>query len=129
MSTGVQMLNWYFGWGLILSGFVTGAWLGLFFDRESFLGGYASFRRRIVRLGHIAQIALGMLNLLYSLSPHPAVAGWQAGAASWCFVAGGILMPLVCFLTGWRQGFRHLFFMPVSTLFLAVLFTLRGGLP
>jgi hypothetical protein len=38
-------------------------------------------------------------------------------------------MPLVCFLTGWRPGYRHLFPVPVVALVLAVLFTLRGGFP
>ena len=47
-------LNWYAGWILILTAFLTGAGLGLSFHREDFWGGYASFRRRLVRLGHIA---------------------------------------------------------------------------
>ena len=54
------MANWYFGWASILSAFVTGALIGLFFYREDFLGGYMSFSRRILRLGHIAQAALGL---------------------------------------------------------------------
>ena len=52
-------LNWAAGWWLILSGFVVGAGLGLFFHRDDFWGGYDSFRRRIFRLGHIALEALG----------------------------------------------------------------------
>src|SRR2546423_817485 len=63
------MMNWYFGWGLILTAFLTGAILGLFFYREDFLEGYASFRRRILRLGHIALAARGMITVLYGLSP------------------------------------------------------------
>ena len=43
---------------------MTGAVLGLRFHRDDFLGGYGSFRRRIVRLGHIAMAALGMINVL-----------------------------------------------------------------
>ena len=66
------MINWYFGWISMLCAFGTGALIGLFFYRDEFLGGYASFRRRILRLGHIAQAALGMMNvcLLYT-SPSP----------------------------------------------------------
>lgn len=120
-------LNWAFGWGLILSGFVTGAGIGLFFHREDFWGGYDSFRRRIVRLGHISQAALGMMNVLYGLSPWPASASWEAQAASYCFVGGGIAMPVVCFLSGWKKPFRHLFFIPVALLMLAAWFTLSGG--
>src|SRR6185436_7615620 len=61
-------LNWYAGWGLILAAFVSGAGIGLFFHRDDFWGGYTSFRRRIVRLGHIALAALGMINLLFAIS-------------------------------------------------------------
>src|ERR1043166_7910388 len=120
------MANWYFGWGLILTAFVTGAILGLFFYRDDFLGGYASFRRRIVRLGHIALAALGMINVLFSLSllnsairyseSHP-----QTRIASLGWIIGGITMPAVCFLTSWRVSFRHLFFIPVSAPVTAVI--------
>jgi hypothetical protein len=120
-------LNWYAGWWLILVGFLTGALLGLFFHREDFWGGYTSFRRRIVRLGHIACEALGMLNLIFALSPWPAPGSSWAQAASVCLVVGGVSMPTVCFLAGWRQPLRHLFPIPVIALFLGVVFTLTGG--
>jgi hypothetical protein len=48
-------------------------------------------------------------------------------AASISFVVGGLAMPIVCFLSGWRKPFRHLFFIPVVSLLLAVVFTLWGG--
>jgi hypothetical protein len=120
--------NWYAGWALILTGFVTGAGLGLFFHNEQFLGGYTSFRRRIVRLGHIAFVALGMLNVLFSLSSRPQSDPW-AHLASSCLVVGGITMPLVCFLTGWKPGLRRLFVVPVAFLVLAVVLILSGGPP
>lgn len=129
MNAPAHLLNWYFGWSAILAGFATGALLGLFFHRDEFLGGYASFRRRIVRLGHIALPALGMMNLIYSLSPWPLPDLPEAQRASVCFVVGGVAMPLVCFLTGWKKEFRHLFFIPVTSLILAVLFTLKGANP
>lgn len=122
-----HVMNWYFGWGLLLSGFLTGAVIGLFFHDEQWWGGYSSFRRRIVRLGHVAQAALGILNVVYSLSPWP-VAGSVAGAwAGWLFVVGGVSMPVVCFLSGWKKPFRHLFFIPVASLMGAVIATLIGG--
>jgi hypothetical protein len=121
------MLNWYFGWGMILTAFLTGAILGLFFYREDFLGGYASLR--ILRLGHIALAALGMINLLYSLSPMRSEPSLQTQVASLGFIIGGVTMPAVCFLSSWRVGFRHLFFIPVSALVIAVIQTLRIGPP
>ena len=110
-------MNWYAGWWLILAGFASGAALGLFFHRPDFLGGYGSFRRRMLRLGHIACAALGMLNLIVALSPQK----------SPLLVAGGFLMPVVCFLTAWKDKCRHLFFMPALTLLVAVILILFGG--
>src|SRR5690348_16764829 len=101
-------LNWSFGWIWILAGFVSGAGIGLFYHRDDFWGGYSSFRRRIVRLGHICFVALGMLNLLFALSPCPAPGTMQSTIASACFVAGAVLMPAVCFLTAWRTSMRRL---------------------
>lgn len=122
-------MNWYFGWALILTAFLTGAILGLFFYREDFLGGYASFRRRILRLGHIALAALGMINVLYGLSPAAAQSLPEARIASLGFIIGGVTMPAVCFLTSWRVGFRYLFFVPVIALVVAVIETLWIGIP
>jgi hypothetical protein len=129
MTAPTHELNWYFGWLLVLSAFVTGAVLGRYFHRDDFLGGYVSFRRRIVRLGHVSQAALGLMNVLYGLSPLPPSGNWLAHAAGISFVVGGVAMPLVCYLSGWRQPFRHLFFVPVISLLLAVLFTLLGSVP
>jgi len=123
------MINWYFGWAAILAAFVSGAGLGLYFHQPEFLGGYSSFRRRIVRLGHIALAALGMINVLFSLSPMPSASSLPTQIASIGFVIGGITMPAVCFLTGWRIGFRFLFFIPVLALTIAVIETLRNGPP
>jgi hypothetical protein len=120
-------LNWQFGWVMVLAAFVTGAALGIGFHRDDFLGGYASLRRRLWRLGHIALAALGMMNVLFALGPWPAAGSAIGRAASACFIAGGVLMPSVCFLAGWRERFRHLFFLPVVSLILAVVFTLIGG--
>jgi hypothetical protein len=114
-------LNWYAGWMSILVGFLVGASLGLFFHRDEFLGGYAAWPRRLTRLGHIAIIALGGLNVLYSLAPS---ANPIAGET---LLAGMIAMPVVCFASAWRKSFRHLFVIPVALLILAAALTVYSG--
>jgi len=114
-------MNWYGGWALILAAFAAGAGIGLFFHREDFWGGYASWRRRLARLGHIALAALGMVNVVYSLSP----AGTRLAGS--LLLAGAVAMPAVCFLSAWKKGFRQLFFIPVSLLGLAVVLILYFG--
>ncbi len=108
------------GWTLILCGFLSGAALGLFFHRPSFWGGYGSLRRRLARLGHIALVALGMLNLLFAISSLPAPGTSAASVATTTLALGSFAMPVVCFLTAWRERFRHLFFVPVVLLATAV---------
>ncbi len=110
-------LNWQVGWILVLGSFLSGALMGLFFHRDGFMGGYNSFPRRMVRLGHIALAALGMLNLIVGLS----------GQTSPWLVAGGAMMPVVCFLTAWRKPCRHLFFAPVLCLVVGVIVLVMVG--
>src|SRR6476469_1198764 len=95
-----HLLNWYAGWAGVLAAFVSGAGLGLFFHRDEFWGGYSCFRRRIVRLGHISLAALGILNVLFSIST-PATQSNAMRIASALMIVGAISMPAVCFLTGW----------------------------
>jgi hypothetical protein len=119
-------LNFAAGWWLVLAAFASGAVIGLGFHREEFLGGYGSFRRRLVRLGHIAMAALGMLNIVYGIAPVLAGPGGAAGLTGMLFLGGAISMPLVCFLSAWRTPFRHLFFIPVIQLMAAVVLVLRS---
>ena len=124
----VHPLNWYAGWVLILTAFITGAGMGLFFHRDDFWGGYTSFRRRLARLGHIALAALGTLNILFSIAT-PAEPSASLRVASVLLIVGAVSMGSTCFLTAWRALFRRLFFIPVTSLLVAVLLILLGGAP
>jgi hypothetical protein len=127
MTDPTHILNWYAGWSSIILAFVTGAIIGLGFHKPEFLGGYDSLRRRMVRLGHIALAALGLFNVVYSLSPWPEMGTLAERIATPAWVAGCFLMPTVCFLTAWREKFRHLFALPVVSLLVAVIATVAGG--
>ncbi|HMF37455.1 MAG TPA: hypothetical protein VKF17_12475, partial [Isosphaeraceae bacterium] len=61
-------LNLTVAWLAILLGLISGTLLGLFFHREDWLGGYGSWRRRMLRLGHISFFGTGLLNLSFALS-------------------------------------------------------------
>ena len=109
------------GWLGMLLGVISGAVLGLFFHREDWMGGYASYRRRLSRLGHISFFGLALVNFCFafsqSISPLPAPWGTVAMRS---LMAGAVTMPLICFLSAWRKPFRHLFFIPVSGVFAGV---------
>ena len=120
-------LHWYAGWSLVLAGLLLGSGLGLFFHRDDFLGGYGSFRRRLVRLGHVALIALGLVNVIFSLALGSTAERELASLGSWPLLVGSFSMPVMCFLTAWRPGFRAGFALPILALVAAVLLLLIGG--
>jgi len=115
----VLQLNLWFGWGWITVGLVSGAVMGLRFYDVDWLGGYASWPRRMVRLGHISLLGTGFLNLAAALTvavrPETLLPVW----VGWLFVLGAVTMPAVCFLSAWRDGFRRLFVIPVACLVVA----------
>lgn len=115
---------WTSAWSLVLLGFASGAAIGLGFAGEQFLGGYQTWRRRLLRLGHIACIALGLLQMLYELSPAAHAAGELVSATRAAWIVGAFAMPLVCWLAAWRKPLRHLFFVPVVALSTAATLTL-----
>jgi hypothetical protein len=101
-------------WAGILLGMAGGAVLGMFFHDEGWLGGYGSWRRRLLRLGHISLFGLAFVNLAYALTAHRM--GWAPGTASALLIAGAVLMPVVCALAAWRPPLRNLFVLPVGAL-------------
>jgi len=103
------------GWSGFLAGAVTGALMGLFFHRENWLGGYGSFPRRMIRLGHIACFGLGLINILFALTAATLGASTAANIASTLLIVGMVTMPLNCFMTAWKTTFRHLFFVPAGS--------------
>lgn len=108
--------NLSFGWAWIVVGLATGALIGLFFHDDAWLGGYGSWRRRMVRLGHIAFLGTGLLNVAAALSVTAHVTSTPFAWTSELLVLGAMTMPTVCFLSAWRDGFRHLFVIPVASL-------------
>ena len=88
-------------------GSCAGAGLGLFFHRQDWLGGYGSWRRRMLRLGHISFFGIGLLNVAYAATA-PAGTVW----ASRLLVAGAVGMPLACTLAAIDARWRHVFPLP-----------------
>src|SRR5262249_30345911 len=123
----MREINVLAAWVAILVGLITGTGMGLFFHDASWMGGYASWRRRMMRLGHISFFGTGFLNLALVLSADHLGGVGPPPLASAGFLLGAATMPAVCFLSAWREPFRHLFFIPVASLIIgAADFLLRG---
>ncbi len=119
-------------WLSFLLGVVGGMALGLGFHHDDNLGGYASWKRRLLRLGHVSFFGLGAINLAFYLTADRIGAdattlGVLGGmrTASWAFLVGAVSMPLMCALAAVRKGFRHGFVLPVTAVSLGVVLTLR----
>ena len=119
-------INLYAAWIGFALGCVAGAVTGLFFHEKHWLGGYNSWPRRLIRLGHISFFGVGLLNLAFALTVRAVGLDSRLTAASDLFLLGAVTMPLVCYLSAWRVTFRHLFFIPaLSVTCGVVLFTWR----
>ena len=111
----------------MLLGVLAGAILGLFFHIENWEGGYASYRRRMLRLAHIAFFGLGFINLHYALTlQHISLPIANIQVASAGLIVGVMSMPLVCYLTAWRKPMRYLFPIPVLAVTSAIVAVLLG---
>ncbi len=100
-------------WCVMFAGASWGAALGFGFHRDAWLGGYGSFRRRLLRLGHMSCFGLPFVTLFAvqharSIELGPDVT-WGCVALS----ASMVTMPLTCALTAVEQRWRHFFAVPV----------------
>ena len=117
--------NLFLAWLWILLGFVTGMGLGLFFHHENWLGGYASFKRRMYRLGHISFFGLGAVNLLFWLTlQNMAQPKLLTGMASWAFIVGAVTMPVCCAVMAHFPKAHLIFAVPVVSLIAGGILTL-----
>ena len=117
----LQLFSLHFGWLGLAAGIASGAFMGPFFLRENWLGGYGSHPRRLLRLGHISFFGLAFLNLAFAgtvgLVPFGSRTAWCIGL---CLAAGALTMPICCVLCAWRRSFRLLFPIPVTSLIVAI---------
>jgi hypothetical protein len=112
-------VNLWVGWTGILAGLVAGAVIGLSFHDDDWLGGYGSWRRRMLRLGHISFFGIGFINVIFAITIRLDAEGLLM-LASWLLIVSAAAMPAICFLSAWRKYLRHLFFVPVLCLVVGV---------
>ena len=120
-------LNILAGWAAMLIGVLSGAAIGLFFHVDSWAGGYASFRRRMLRLAHISFFGIGFINVMFGLTLQALqLTGPALTVGSLGLIVGVITMPLCCYLTAWKKIFRHLFPVPVLAVGMGIVALLYG---
>jgi hypothetical protein len=117
--------NLLLAWVWILFGFASGFALGTGFHQEQWLGGYASHKRRLYRLGHISFFGLALMNLMFYFTARSfGHASTATTVASLGFIAGAISMPICCLIMAHQPKLRALFLIPVLSLITAGTLTL-----
>lgn len=106
----------WWAWLGVLLGMGSGALMGLFCHEQQWLGGYASWQRRMLRLGHISFFGMALLNFAYAGTALIRGGGAFAAWISPLLIAGAVLMPVVCLASALHQPLRHLFVLPVTAL-------------
>jgi hypothetical protein len=121
------------GWSSLAVGIAVGLVIGLWsFDgpvqTPSWIGGYADTSRRLLRLGHIAFIGLGILNILLADELSRTALGERArAAASRLMVAGNVFLPLALIgAAAWRPV-KYAMGLPAMCVFGALLLAAWGS--
>ena len=112
------MMNIVAAWMGFALGGISGAVTGLFFHKQDWLGGYTSWPRRLIRLGHISFFGIGFLNLGLGLTELEL--GVESQAASVLMIVGAVTMPVVCYASAFKPVFRNLFFIPAGSVIAAI---------
>jgi len=121
MDKNFGKLNVSFGWTWFVVGTLVAMYIGLFAFTGEWLGGYDALPRRLVRLAHLAFMALSLTNVLYGLTiDHAALPSWAKRTGSLLIITAAVLMPAVCLLTAANPWFEKLFFMPAVSFLGAV---------
>ena len=107
-------INFYVAWIAMLLGLISGTIQGLFFADENWLGGYSSWPRRMLRLGHISFFGLPFIDLAFIMSAdHLKLTENDFVWTGRLMISAMISMPIICYLSAINKPFRHLFFIPV----------------
>ena len=119
-------LNLYTAWIAFLLGCIAGAIPGIFFHNANWLGGYSSWKRRIIRLAHISFFGIGALNLAFALTVYMLEIKSGLVLISYLLIIGAITMPTICYLSAWICFFVTYFLSLQFQLYLVSHFSYGG---
>ena len=120
-------INVIFGWVWICLGFIFGMTLGIWAEGEKWLGGYASVTRRYLRLGHVAFIALPIINIIYGNELASADLGdTMKYIGSYLMIFGAVGVPLTCISAAFIRKTRYFLPLPASAILVGTVILVIG---
>ena len=120
------------GWTSLAAGVGVGLVMGLWsFDGPLqppvWIGEYCDTSRRLVRLGHIAFIGLGLIDILIERELLRSALGRTGRTvASWSMVIGNVLLPIVLFGAAAYRPLKYVMAIPATSVFLALVLAAYG---
>ena len=130
MEIRIGKKNISFGWVWILAGLLVGAFMGMFAFNgplPSPVGDYASLPRRMLRLSHIAFIALAIINILYGYEiDKVSLKEKTKKVGSLFMILGAILMPIFLIIAVFFEPAKYLTIIPAVLLILAIFIIVVG---
>ena len=122
--------NVVFGWVWLLGGLILGAIMGMWSfggPLASPFGDYTSLPRRLVRLGHVAFMALPMLNILYGYEIDKVkLTKNMKKFGSVSIILGAILMPLLLISAAFYEPIKYLTMLPAFLIIFSVSLIVYG---
>jgi len=97
-------------------------------DVPSWIGAYDDTSRRLVRLGHIALIGLGILDILLGRElPHSRLGPRLRRVASLAMIFGNAFLPLTLFAAGFQRPLKYAMALPATSVFVALVLAAWGA--
>jgi hypothetical protein len=121
------------GWASLAAGVGVGLVMGLWsFDGPlqppAWIGEYTDTSRRLVRLGHIAFLGLGFIDILIERELLRSSLGRAGrGIASWSMVIGNVLLPIALFGAAAYRPLKYFMAIPATSVFLALVLAAYGA--
>jgi hypothetical protein len=124
--------NISFGWSWILAGIILGAVMGMWSFNGPFsspVGDYTALPRRMLRLSHIAFIALAIINILYGYEIDKIkLKEKQKKIGSNCLIYGAVLMPLILIGAVFFEQLKYLTIIPAVFVIISISIVVVGKL-
>ncbi|MEK6893622.1 MAG: hypothetical protein AABX07_05475 [Nanoarchaeota archaeon] len=130
MEVKIGQKNISFGWLWILIGLIVGAFMGMFAFNgplPSPVGDYTSLPRRMLRLSHIAFIALAIINILYGYEIDKIrLMEKTKKSGSWFILIGAILMPIFLIIAVFFEPVKYLTMIPTALIIISIFIMVAG---